>query len=321
MSIRGTRWAGLVGAVWASLATILSVLPPWATLREGTPQERAFLGGKGLEQHVEGVINPVAGFYLIAAPLWSYIAFVLATTLAVQGRWTRFVAAVGVLLPTAVLGTVLITEAFDEAAFGEPYETQRARIYATVIAVLLTLILAAVVALLCRAYRFYRWFVALFLIGLGLLHLCAFGIIAPGLTSDVHLTVFAWLPGAGYLLAGAFATVAAGAPPASDAHPPPTRLPVTPRTDPGPHDAAPEQQLKSLLVCGVLGVLMAATATLVAATADADQSVRIPDSPGFPTLPGLPTGSPLPSAPPGAPELPGLPQAAPAASSAPGGVR
>jgi hypothetical protein len=318
------RSAGLFGSVWVTLATVLSLIPPWAMAREGTLQEREFPGGDGLRNHVEGVIHPVADLYLTPpAILWTIIAFLLATTAGVRGRWTRFTAVVAALPPIALVGAALIAEAFDNAAYGQPYEERRAEIYAIVIAGVLALTLAAVIALVCRAYRIYRWFVVGFLVGLGALHLCAFGILAATLEPDVRLTAFAWLPGAGYLLAAVFAALAARATAALTSNPDPltTGPPLTPSVDGRPRETAPEGQLRTMAAGGVLGVLMAGTGVLVGYAVEADQTVRIPNSPGFPTLPGLPTDSPLPSAPPGAPELPSLEQAAAGASPAPGGVR
>ncbi|MFG2030003.1 hypothetical protein [Streptomyces sp. NPDC048825] len=206
MTGRGMRWAGLVGAVGVSLAGAFSVVLPWA--RGG---ERSFPGvdaGDSLESYVSDVIHPVVQFYLVPVFAWSFVAFLLATTAGVRASWARFVAAAVALLPTALL-CLGIMIASDPGPYAEPYEVRSQWICAAAIAVLLALLLAAVVALLRRVYRVYHWFVVAFLVGLGALHLAAIGLFAATLHSDVQVTGYAWLPGAGYILAGVFAAFAA----------------------------------------------------------------------------------------------------------------
>ncbi|HSX96771.1 MAG TPA: hypothetical protein VLG91_05175, partial [Streptomyces sp.] len=102
-----------------------------------------------------------------------------------------------------------IVAASDPGPYAEPYEVRSRWICAAAVAALLALLVAAVVALLRRVYRLYHWFVVAFLVGLGALHLAAIGLFAATLHSDVQVTGYAWLPGAGYILAGVFAAFAA----------------------------------------------------------------------------------------------------------------
>jgi hypothetical protein len=200
------RWAGLVGAVGVSLAAAFSVVLPWA---EGG--KRSFPGadaGERLEPYVSEVIHPLVQFYLVPAFAWSSVAVLLATTAGVRASWARFVAAAVALLPAALLCLGIVT-ASDPGPYAEPYEVRSRWICAAAVAALLALLLAAVVALLRRAYRVYHWFVVVFLIGLGALHLAAIGLLAATLRSELQVTGFAWLPGAGFVLAGVFAAVAA----------------------------------------------------------------------------------------------------------------
>ncbi|MET8577423.1 hypothetical protein [Streptomyces sp. NPDC005012] len=270
------------------------------------------------------MIHPVAELYLTATTLgWAVIAFLLATTAGVRGRWTRFTAAAAALLPVALLDAALIERALQDAAYSQPYEERRGMIYAAVIAGVVALTLAAAIALVCRAYRIYRWFVVGFLVGLGALHLSAIGVLAATLEPGVRMTAYAWLPGAGYLLAAVFAALAARGTAALASTPDPlsTLPPATASQDSPPRQTEPGGQLRTMAVCGSLGVLMAGVGVLVGYAVEADQTFRIPDSPGFPTLPGLPTDGPVPDAPPGAPELPRLEQAAAGGPSPLGGAR
>ncbi len=198
------RWVGLAGGLVASLAAMSSVVLPWA--RGGERSIPGVDAGERLEPYVSEAIHPVVQFYLVPAFAWSGVALLLATTVGVRAPWARFVAAAVALLPTALLGLGIVT-ASDPGPHAEAYEVRSQWICAAVIAVLLLLLLAAVVALLRRLYWIYHWFVVVFLAGLGALHLVAIGLLAATLHSDVQVTGFAWLTGAGYILAGVFAAI------------------------------------------------------------------------------------------------------------------
>jgi hypothetical protein len=159
------------------------------------------------------------------------------------------------------------------------------------------LILAAVVALVCRKYALYHWLVVVFLVALGLFELTVVKVIdAEGL----RLHSVAWTPGIAHLLAGAFARVAVRTPTARTTRASTAALPGTPAGQAG------HRQLRLMLVCAGLGLVMAGGGLLAACDAAKNPTIQIPNDPGFPSLPGMPGGSPLPSLPPGFPSLPSL---------------
>jgi hypothetical protein len=69
-------------------------------------------------------------------------------------------------------------------------------------------------------------------------------------------------------------------------------------------------QFRIMLVCGVMGVVLAGLGLFVGCAVNTNPSIQPPTLPGLPTLPSLPAPSgenPLPSLPPGFPQLPSLP--------------
>lgn len=60
--------------------------------------------------------------------------------------------------------------------------------------------------------------------------------------------------------------------------------------DQGPPGYERRPQYRSILICGLLGLLLATSGLIIGCAVDTDQSTLIPPIPGLPTLPALPGG-------------------------------
>lgn len=283
MTGRGMRWGWLAGAVLISGAIAFGTGWPWSSLGEGTNRD------------TDG------------AAAWPWIAFVLATTAGVRGSWTRLVAAVVAVVPTALLCTGWIASFFAE------YGRVKAKVLTVLVAWFLAVLLVAVVDLLRGGHRFYHRFVV------GVLGVPG-ALVLLGAALDPESRWPASLVGAGYILAGVFAALAARGVSTLALHPDQLSAEpqVTSSTERQPHKAAPEGQLRSMWVCGAVGVLMTGLGVLVGYAIDTPNTAQPPDNPLFPTLPGLSTGSPLPIGMQGASKIPSPQQVAGGASPAQG---
>jgi hypothetical protein len=65
--------------------------------------------------------------------------------------------------------------------------------------------------------------------------------------------------------------------------------------DQGPPGYERRPQYRTMLICGVLGLLLATSGLIIGCAVDTDQSTQIPSIPGLPTLPAFPGGR-LPTA-------------------------